>query len=191
MAASIASEMPREAPPGWKLSGLSLLRWMLRTPTASRPDTLACTTTPPLPTQSPSVRPWSATFPASEQRVEPIKSFQASKTADKKRVAETAHHLGGGPVEALGVRHQPSDVCGMLWGWRVVRQSSAACGGPALSACNDVAVLAGRVETLQRCCQPRRARPQELGVLCFRHSALITHIQSTSAWSQRGHFVLA
>ena len=42
MAASMASLMPRESPPGWKLSGLSLLRWMLRTPAASRPDTLAC-----------------------------------------------------------------------------------------------------------------------------------------------------
>ncbi len=48
MAASIASLMPREAPPGWKLSGPSLLRWMLRTPAASRPDTLACTVLLPL-----------------------------------------------------------------------------------------------------------------------------------------------
>ncbi len=69
---------------------------------------------------------------------------------------------------------QPRDVGCVLWGRGAVgRAGPTACGRAAVGARDDVAVLAGRVQALQRGRQPRCARPQELRILYNTPSILL------------------
>lgn len=115
-----------------------------------------------------------------------------------------AYHLCGGLAEALGVGNQPCDVGRVL---RRRRRSNvgrnaggtgrAARGHVAVGARNDVTILAGRVEALQRSRQPRRPRPQKLGILSEQsllvpflhpHAHLLGHRQLKTTSVAARHF---